>query len=187
LFISIFHFLRAASSEERVLETFHEYATVSRFLCNTRRQSQLTYAQDKKSGFAREGAAIGMKALCQRLGPAALPLLLSSLPDLFELQSDKGEVVRAAAGTAIKSLISLTPVEAIEPVMQILSANLKTMSKWMGKVGCLKAMSILVEGKGEEEKEEIANMLGVLLPLVEGAMHDTKKEVCISQLHFRGT
>ena len=118
-----------------------------------------------------------MKALCQGLGPAALPLLLPSLPDLIELLSDKGEVVRTAASAAIKAIISLTPVEAIEPVMQVLSTNLKACSKWMGKVGCLKAMSILVEGKGEEEKEEIAQMLGILLPLVEGAMHDTKKEV----------
>ncbi|KAH7107535.1 P-loop containing nucleoside triphosphate hydrolase protein [Auriculariales sp. MPI-PUGE-AT-0066] len=149
----------ATLREERVLDTFHEYAT------------------DKKSGFAREGAAIGLKALCQGLGPAALPLILPSLPDLVELLSDKGEVVRTAANAAIKALISLTPVEAIEVVVQVLSTNLKATSKWMGKVGCLKAMSILVEGKGEEEREEIANMLGVLLPLVEVVMHDTKKEV----------
>ncbi|EJD53090.1 hypothetical protein AURDEDRAFT_110861 [Auricularia subglabra TFB-10046 SS5] len=149
----------ASLTDGRVLETLHAYAT------------------DKKSGFAREGAAIGVKALCQCLGPPALPLLLSTVPDLLELLSDKGDVVRTAANGAIKALISLTPVEAIDTVMHVLSANLKACKQWKGKVGCLKAMGMLVDGKGEEEKDEIAQMLGILLPLVEHAMHDTKQEV----------
>ncbi|KZV88309.1 mRNA export factor elf1 [Exidia glandulosa HHB12029] len=156
---AVFNVGLATLTDEHVLETYH------------------AFANDKKSGFAREGAAIGVKALCQCLGAPALPLLLSTLPDLLELLSDKGDVVRVAANGAIKALISLTPVEATETVMQVLSSNLQTCSKWKGKVGCLKAMGTLLDGKGDEDKEEIAQMLGVLLPLVEGAMHDTKQEV----------
>lgn len=157
------------------METLHDYANVRRTLPAL--LTTFNRPQDKKSGFAREGAAIGVKALCQSLGPAALPLLLSTLPDLLELLSDKGDVVRVAANSAIKALISLAPVEAIESVMQVLSINLRACAKWKGKVGCLKAMGALLDGKGDEEKEEIAQMLGVLLPLVEDAMHDTKQEV----------
>lgn len=136
-----------------------------------------TFATNKKSGYERESAGVAFRSLATTLGPASLPLLLPSLPTLLDLLADKGDVVRDAASAAIRSIIKLTPVEAIGAVADILSAEIDKGGKWQAKAGCLKEIAKLVDSKGEESKEEVAGLLGVLLPIVENAMHDTKKEV----------
>lgn len=104
-------------------------------------------------------------------------MLIPALPVLLELLSDKGDVVRSAAGSAIRALIALTPVQGIPAVMAVLSSELATNGKWKAKVGCLKEMGRLTDLRGDAGKEVIADILSTLLPTIEKAMHDTKTEV----------
>lgn len=136
-----------------------------------------TYATNKKSGYERESAAVGYHSLCTIIGAPVLPLLLPALPILLELLSDKGDVVRSAASLAIRSLVLLTPIQGLHSVMGILSSELENNGKWKAKVGCLKEIGRLTDLRGAGGKEEVADMLGTLLPIIEKAMHDTKAEV----------
>lgn len=130
------------------------------------------FAANKKSGFERESAAIAFHSFATILGVPAAPLLLSSLPILFELYMDKGEVVRAAATTAVKSILKLFPAEATRTVFRKLESILEN-GKWRTKVGVLESFKPFVTSA----RDAVAAELGTTLPFVESAMHDTKQEV----------
>lgn len=131
-----------------------------------------TFATNKKSGYERESAAIAFHSLATILGTPAAPLLLSSLPTLFELYMDKGEVVRQAAATAVKAILKLFPPESTRVVFRNLETILDS-GKWRTKVGVLDAFRMFVAPAGEA----VASELATVLPKIEGAMHDTKQEV----------
>jgi hypothetical protein len=130
------------------------------------------FAQNKKSGWERESGAVAFQSLPAVLGPPSAPALLPSLPVLFELLSDKGEVVRTAALAATKAIFQLLPPEATRTVFGILEDILEK-GKWQTKVGALDALKSFVA----RAKDSVADELGHILPKVEAAMHDTKKEV----------
>jgi elongation factor 3 len=132
------------------------------------------FATNKKSGFEREGAPLGFHALITIVGAPVAPLLLPSLPILFDLYADKGDVVRTAAAAATKALLKLFPPEATPVVFRALEDALGS-TKWQAKVGVLEAFKSLAGGSAA--REHVANQLGTVLPMVERAMHDTKKEV----------
>ena len=132
------------------------------------------FALNKKSGYERESAGIGFQSLSTVLGASGAPLLLSSLPILFDLYSDKGEAVRVAATTATKAILQLFPPEATRIVFRSLEDVLEK-GKWQTKVGALDALKSFVA----TAKESVADELGHILPKVELAMHDTKKEVLV--------
>lgn len=131
-----------------------------------------SWANNKKSGYERESAPIAFQALASVLGPPIAPLLLPSLPTIFDLYADKGEVVRSAAATAAKAILKLFPPESTRLVCRALEDSVGS-SKWQTKVAALDAVRALVSSA----KEKIANELTTVLPVVEKAMHDTKKEV----------
>jgi elongation factor 3 len=106
------------------------------------------------------------------LGPPIGPLLLPCLPTIFDLYGDKGDVVRAAAAAAAKSILKLFPPEATRLVCRALEDSMAS-TKWQTKVAALDALRALVA----TSKEQIAGELTTVLPFVEKAMHDTKKEV----------
>lgn len=141
-------------NDHEVLKTLHSFAT------------------NKKSGFERESAAIAFQSLANIIGAAIAPILLLSLPVLFELYMDKGEVVRSAAIAAVKSILKLFPPESTRIVFKHLESILET-GKWRTKVGVLDAFKSFVVSA----KDAVASELGDLLPKVEHAMHDTKQEV----------
>jgi hypothetical protein len=85
---------------------------------------------------------------------------------------DKGDVVRQASMNATKAILKLFPPEATKIVFRVLEDILEN-GKWKTKVGALDAMKGFVASAGEQ----VANELGVTLPKVEKAMHDTKSEV----------
>lgn len=132
------------------------------------------FALNKKSGYERESAAFGFQSLPVVLGASSAPFLLPSLPTLFDLYSDKGEVVRAAAATATKAILQLFPPEATRTVFRSLE-DILDKGKWQTKVGALDALKNFVA----TTKESVADELGHILPKVELAMHDTKKEVLV--------
>ena len=133
------------------------------------------YSTNKKSGYERESAAIAFQSLASILGTASAPLLLPSLPILFDLYADKGEVVRSAAVKATKAILNLFPPESTRIVFRNLEDILEK-GKWQTKVGVLDAL----KGFVPRARDPVAAELGVVLPKVESAMHDTKKEVHIS-------
>lgn len=132
------------------------------------------FALNKKSGYERESAALGFQSLPVVLGAPSAPFLLHSLPVLFDLYSDKGEVVRVAAAAATKAILQLFPPEATRTVFRSLEDILEK-GKWQTKVGALDALKNFVA----TAKESVADELGYILPKVELAMHDTKKEVLV--------
>ncbi|KAF8558036.1 hypothetical protein OG21DRAFT_1456501 [Imleria badia] len=140
-------------------------------------QSLHVFALNKKSGYERESAAIGFQSLPAVLGAPSAPFLLPSLPVLFDLYSDKGEVVRAAALAAAKAILQLFPPEATRTAFRTLEDILEN-GKWQTKVGALDALKSFVA----TAKESVADELGHILPKVELAMHDTKKEVASSAI-----
>lgn len=132
------------------------------------------FALNKKSGWERESGAVAFQSLAAVLGPPSAPALLPSLPVIFDLLSDKGEVVRTAALAATKAILQLLPPEATRTVFWILEDILEK-GKWQTKVGALDAL----KGFVARAKDSVADELGHILPKVEAAMHDTKKEVRI--------
>ena len=132
-----------------------------------------SFATNKKSGYERESAAMGFQSLANILGPSVAPLLLPSLPILFDLYMDKGDVVRVAAASATKAILKLFPPESAHVVFETLE-DILDKGKWRTKVGVLDAMRQFVASS----KDAVARELGAILPKVEPAMHDTKQEVC---------
>lgn len=126
---------------------------------------------NKKSGYERESAAIAFQSLATTIGAPIAPLLLPSLPIIFDLYADKGDVVRAAATTAIKTILKLFPPESVRVVFRDLE-DILDKGKWQTKVGVLDALKSFVASA----RDSVAAELGVVLPRVEVAMHDTKKE-----------
>jgi len=141
------------------------------------------FATNKTSGYERESAAMAFQSFAAVLGPPVAPILLSSLPTLFDLYMDKGEVVRQAAAAATKAILKLFPPESFRLVYKTLEGILES-GKWRTKTGALDAMRTFVIGA----EEVVATELGMVLPAVTAAMHDTKNEVChmlIVQLNVR--
>jgi elongation factor 3 len=88
------------------------------------------------------------------------------------LYADKGDVVRTAAKSAAKAILQLFPPESTRIVFRSLEAILDN-GKWQTKVGVLDALKSFVA----PARDHVAAELGNVLPKVEPAMHDTKKEV----------
>lgn len=130
------------------------------------------FATNKKSGYERESAAIGFQSLAITLGVPSGPILLSSLPILYELYMDKGDVVRSAAASANKAILKLFPPESTRLVFGTLQEVLEK-GKWRSKVGALDAIKSFVS----TARDAVANELVNILPAVGSAMHDTKPEV----------
>ncbi|KAG5339407.1 hypothetical protein C0989_004390 [Termitomyces sp. Mn162] len=131
-----------------------------------------TFATNKKSGYERESAAIAFTSLANILGTPIAPLLLPSLPIIFDLYMDKGEVVRNAAAAAVKVILKLFPPESTRIVFDTLVSVLEA-GKWRTKVAVLDAFKTFVA----PARDAVAAELGTLLIKVENAMHDTKQEV----------
>ncbi|KAF9049935.1 P-loop containing nucleoside triphosphate hydrolase protein [Panaeolus papilionaceus] len=140
--------------QHHVLKTLHEFAT------------------NKKSGYERESAAIGFQSFALILGAPYAPLLLPSLPILFELYMDKGDVVRQAATAATKAILKLFPPEATRIIFRQLETILEN-GKWRTKVGVLESFKPFTTSARDAVAEELA----LVLPKIEVAMHDTKQEV----------
>lgn len=85
---------------------------------------------------------------------------------------DKGDVVRIAAASAVKSILKLFPPESTRIIFRRLEEVLEN-GKWRTKVGVLDALKMYVD----TARDAVAAELGNVLPKVESAMHDTKQEV----------
>ncbi|KZT08326.1 uncharacterized protein LAESUDRAFT_723822 [Laetiporus sulphureus 93-53] len=141
-------------SDANILSTLHAFAT------------------NKKSGYERESAAVAFQSMCTIIGAPVAPLLLPSLPTLFDLYMDKGDVVRSAASAAVKGILKLYPPESTRVLFRALEDILDS-GKWRTKVGVLDS----IKSFSTTARDAVANELGTTIPKVEAAMHDTKQEV----------
>lgn len=180
-FTALFDALRAASTAPEVKGVADKLA---REVSKSGPQSLLdadvlkklhNFATNKKSGYERESAAIAFQSLALVLGPPIAPLLLPSLPLLFELYMDKGDVVRKAAAAAVNAILKLFPPEAFRILFTSLESILQS-GKWRTKVGVLDSYKSFVA----LSQEAVAEQLGRILPKVELSMHDTKQEVSVA-------
>lgn len=112
------------------------------------------------------------------LAPPAGPLLLPSLAVIFDLYMDKGDVVRAAATSAVKAILKLFPPEGTRLIFRTLETILEA-GKWKTKVGVLDAFKSFVS----TSRDAVAVELALVLPKVENAMHDTKQEVSMDPMY----
>ena len=143
--------------------------------------SLIKASKNKKSGYEREAAAIGLDAIFVKAGGknapnplGAEPWLLSTLPAILDLYADKGEVVREAAEAAVSSLFSLIPPEATQELLEAIYQVLDSGSaKWQAKVGALKLLGRLSGSASEQVGEQLVE----LIPHITNAMHETKAEV----------
>lgn len=131
-----------------------------------------SFATNKTSGSDRESAAIAFNSIATICGPSYTPFLLPSLPIIFDLYMDKGDVVRTAASTAVKSILKSVPPESTRIIFAQLEEILEA-GKWRTKVGVLNSLKTFVA----PAPTQVAEILGDLLPKVEKAMHDTKSDV----------
>lgn len=122
----------------------------------------------------RESAGVIVERLVRSLGPGSESLFLATLPTLLNLLMDKTQTIRSTAQSAINGIIKNVPAEGVRPVFVILKDVLADTKGWRTKVGVFKAIEGLVK---EESKDQIAEELGTIIPVVEHEMHDTKSEV----------
>ncbi|KAK0540407.1 [NU+] prion formation protein 1 [Tilletia horrida] len=143
--------------------------------------SLLKATRNKKSGYEREAAAVGLGAIFSKVGgknsPSPLgaePWLLTTLPALLDLYADKGDVVKDAAQSAVTALFALPPPEAVPEFLSVLYTVLESSaSKWQSKVAVLK----LISRTAERASEQVGEQLVELIPQLTNAMHDTKAEI----------
>ncbi|KAG8901443.1 hypothetical protein FRB99_005300 [Tulasnella sp. 403] len=130
-----------------------------------------------KSSYARIAGAAALQSLATIIREPVLPLLMPSVPLLLNMYADEDDSARNTATRAMQAITTLTPVEGLGQLIETIAGELKVNGKWKAKVGCLKEIARTVDIKGQEGKEELAALLGSVLPVVEEAMHDTKNEV----------
>lgn len=144
--------------------------------------SLIKAARNKRNGYEREAAAIGLSAIFTKVAGKNSPsplgaepwLLPQTLPVLLDLYADKGDVVVEAAQTAVSYLLALPPAEAVPEVLETLYSVLESSSsKWQTKVGALKIIGKLADSRDEQ----IGEQLPMLIPYLTNAMHETKAEI----------
>ena len=131
----------------------------------------LNACQNKKSGFEREGGALGFAALALVLKKPCLALLLPFVSVLLDLESDKGIPVREAAHLAIQNIFDLVDESCLAPTLTHLLTG--TLGKWQTKMATLQFLADFAK----KFPLAIADCLPELIPAVTNCMHDTKPEV----------
>ena len=131
----------------------------------------LSACLNKKSGFEREGGALGFAGLAIVLGNQSLPLLLPYLQPLLDLESDKGVPVREAAHLAIQNILDLVDEFSVGATLDSLLTG--TSGKWQTKLATLDFLAEFAK----KFPFAIADCLPELIPAVTNCMHDTKQEV----------
>lgn len=134
----------------------------------------VTLWANSKSGYERESAPVLVERICRSLGTGVEGIFIQLLPTLTALSMDKGQPVRSAVSTAIKTIVKATPPEGTRMLMQMLCRCLEEGKGWRSKVAALKAIEEVIK---PATREYVGELLGETIPYVEAAMHDTKAEV----------
>ncbi|KAJ8115155.1 hypothetical protein OPT61_g3140 [Boeremia exigua] len=130
---------------------------------------------NKKDAVARERALDAIRAIAQhsQLSAAVEPYLVALLPNVLSAVGDKMSGVKVAAQTAAEAIVAAANANAVKAIIPHLSHSLETAQKWPEKMTDLKCIETLTASA----PAQMAFRVPDLIPVISGAMWDTKAEV----------
>jgi elongation factor 3 len=156
--------------------TLHHVA-LPRRLTNKTRAVDLLKKQlaSKKDAVARERALDAIRAIAQHAHVSASvePYLISLLPEVLAAVGDKMSGVKVAAQTAAEAIISAANPNAVKAIIPHIAHSLENAQKWAEKMTDLKC----IEALAASAPAQMAFRVPDLIPVISGAMWDTKPEV----------
>jgi elongation factor 3 len=130
---------------------------------------------NKKDAVARERALDAIRAIAQHanVSPAVEPYLVSLLPNTLAAVGDKISAVKVAAQTASEAIIEAANPNAVKAIIPHIIHSLESAQKWPEKMTDLKCIELLCKSA----PAQLAFRVPDLIPIISGAMWDTKPEV----------
>jgi elongation factor 3 len=129
----------------------------------------------KKDAVARERALDAIRAIAQHAHVSASvePYLISLLPEVLAAVGDKMSGVKVAAQTAAEAIITAANPNAVKAIIPHIAHSLENAQKWAEKMTDLKC----IEALAASAPAQMAFRVPDLIPVISGAMWDTKPEV----------
>ncbi|PSN71286.1 ARM repeat-containing protein [Corynespora cassiicola Philippines] len=130
---------------------------------------------NKKDATARERALDAIRAIAQHssVSPSVEPYLVALLPNTLAAVGDKMSAVKVAAQTASEAIVRAANPNAVKAIIPHIIHSLENAQKWPEKMADLRAIEILCESA----PAQLAFRVPDLIPIISGAMWDTKPEV----------
>lgn len=134
---------------------------------------------DKKNALVREAAANAVQLLATKGAAKHLEPYVFADPStgifnaLLEALWDKVLPVKTAAQEALSALIAGASPWATAIILPTLLEKIKTHGKWQVKIGCLNILKEFVK----TAPAQTASLTPDIIPVLEGTIWDTKKEV----------
>jgi elongation factor 3 len=130
---------------------------------------------NKKDAVARERALDAIRAIAQHstVSPTVEPFLVALLPNTLAAVADKMSAVKTAAQTASEAIVSAANPNAVKAIIPHIIHSLENTLKWPEKMTDLKCIEILTKSA----PAQLAYRVPDLIPVISGAMWDTKPEV----------
>jgi elongation factor 3 len=130
---------------------------------------------NKKDALARERALETIKAIAGHndVSPAVEPYLVELLPNTLAAIGDKISSVKKAAEAASEAIVTCANSNAVKAILPHIIQSLENAQKWPEKMMDLKLIGILCENNNAQ----LAFRVPDLIPVISGAMWDTKPEV----------
>jgi elongation factor 3 len=130
---------------------------------------------NKKDALLRERAVDGIKAIAQHssVSPAIEPYLISLLPLTLAAVGDKMVSVKNAAQPAAIAIVKAINPNSVKAALPTLNNSILHAQKWPEKMTALDCIEALVE----IAPEQMAFLVPDLIPVISGAMWDTKPEI----------
>jgi elongation factor 3 len=129
----------------------------------------------KKDAVARERALDAIRAIAQHahVSAAVEPYLVELLPAVLNAVGDKIVAVKVAAQTAAEAIVAAANPNAVKAIIPHIINSLENAQKWPEKMVDLKCIEVLAASA----PAQMAFRVPDLIPVISGAMWDTKPEV----------
>ncbi|KAJ5833340.1 Elongation factor 3 [Penicillium riverlandense] len=130
---------------------------------------------NKKDAVARERALEGIRAIASHttIAPGVEPHLASLIGPVLAAVGDKMTPVREAAQSTAAALVQAINGNAVKAIVPPILESLANAQKWQEKMAALACIDTLVESAPAQLSYQVPN----LIPVVSGAMWDTKSEI----------
>lgn len=130
---------------------------------------------NKKDALVRERALEGIRAIASHttIAPGVEPHLASLIGPVLAAVGDKMTPVREAAQSAAAALVQAINGNAVKAIVPSILDSLANAQKWQEKMAALSCIDTLVESAPAQLSYQVPN----LIPVVSGAMWDTKAEI----------
>jgi elongation factor 3 len=129
----------------------------------------------KKDAVARERALDAIRAIAQhaQVSAAVEPYLVELLPAVLAAVGDKMNPVKIAAQSTCEAIVAAANPNAVKAIIPHIIKSLETAQKWPEKMADLKCIEVLTASA----PAQMAFRVPDLIPVISGAMWDTKPEV----------